>query len=69
MHDFTEVQARDLFDSAWGKGLLDQRQGRYVIPVPSMEDWLISNYGREQITLPASDRERHRSPGMAFGGR
>ena len=68
MQDFTEVQARDLFDSAWGKGLLDQRQGRYVIPVPSMQDWLTSNYGREQITLPASDRERHRSPGRDFGG-
>ena len=26
--------------------VLDMRQGRYIITVPSMQDWLISNYGR-----------------------
>ena len=69
MQEFTEEQATALFDSAWGKGLLDQRRGRYIIPVPSMQDWLISNYGREQIQLPEPDQVRHRNPGVDFGGR
>lgn len=69
MQEFTEAQSRALFESAWGQGLLDQRQGRFVIPVPSMQDWLVSHYRREQIQLPESDLARHRSPGMDFDGR
>lgn len=69
MQEFTEAQSGALFESAWGQGLLDQRQGRFVIPVPSMQDWLVSNYRREQIHLPEPDMARHRSPGVDFDGR
>ena len=69
MQEFTEAQSGALFESAWEQGLLDQRQGRFVIPVPSMQDWLVSNYRREQIQLPESDMARHRNPGVDFGGR
>lgn len=66
--DSEPAKAEDLFDRAWGQGVLDMRQGRYVITVPSMQDWLISNYGREQIKMLESDRVRHRSPGRGIGG-
>lgn len=69
MQEFTEAQSRALFESAWGQGLLDQRQGRFVIPVPSMQDWLASNYRREQIQLPGLDQGHHRNAGVDFGGR
>jgi len=66
---FERAKAEDLFDRAWDQGVLDMRQGRYIITVPSMQDWLISNYGREQIQLPKPDLARHRSPGVDFGDR
>ena len=37
-----------VFKRALKKGVLDHRDGRYAIPIPSMFDWLINNYFIEQ---------------------
>jgi hypothetical protein len=54
--DFGPDEAEDLFNRAWNKGLLDERDGRYIIPIPSMQDWLVSNYARERINFPQEPR-------------
>lgn len=41
-------EAAKLFRRAARQGAIDERRGRYVIPVPSMQDWLVSNYARAQ---------------------
>ena len=41
-------EAAQLFRRAARQGAIDERSGRYVIPVPSMHDWLVSNYARAQ---------------------
>lgn len=47
-------QADKLFRRAARQGAIDERRGRYVIPVPSMQDWLVSNYARAQDKAEAS---------------
>ena len=37
-------EADTVFRRALHNGVLDHRDGRYVIPIPSMFDWLIDNY-------------------------
>ena len=49
IQDYSQDKAKTLFRRAVERGIIDERGGRYVIPVPSMHDWLISNYAREQI--------------------
>ena len=41
-------EADTAFKRALKKGVLDHRDGRYAIPIPSMFDWLINNYFIEQ---------------------
>ncbi len=41
-------EADAVFKRALKKGVLDHRDGRYAIPIPSMFDWLINNYFIEQ---------------------
>ena len=50
--DYSQDKAETLFRRAVERGIIDERSGRYVIPVPSMHDWLVSNYAREQIKFP-----------------
>ena len=38
--DFGPDKAEELFYQALDKGLLDEHDGRYVIPIPSMHTWL-----------------------------
>lgn len=38
--DFGPDKAEKLFYQALDKGLLDEHDGRYVIPIPSMHTWL-----------------------------
>jgi len=48
-------KAKDLFKRALERGILHSRQdGAYTIPIPSMQNWLISNYTPEKN---ASTRE------------
>ncbi len=39
-----EQEADTVFKRALRKGVLDHRNGRYVIPIPSMRHWFIANY-------------------------
>ena len=41
-------EAKELFRRAEEKGIIDRRDGRYIVPIPSMHDWLVSNYARIQ---------------------
>ena len=69
--DYSQDKAETLFRRAVERGLIDERGGRYVIPVPSMHDWLVSNYACEQIKFPHGTPPIHsledRSSGVDFG--
>ncbi len=47
-------KAKDLFRRATEKGVLHSHDGAYSIPIPSMQTWLLENYGRERVYLPSS---------------
>ena len=42
--NYNQDKADDIFHQALEKGIIDERSGRYSIPIPSMHDWLVSNY-------------------------
>ncbi len=45
--------ADNLFKQALEQGIIDKRKGGYYgVPIPSMQTWLIEEYGREQIDMP-----------------
>ena len=44
LQDVEKQEASEIFKLALHNGVLDHRNGRYVIPIPSMFDWLIDNY-------------------------
>ncbi len=47
--EYSKEEADDLFDKALAKGIIDERDdGDYGIPIPSMQTWLIEEYGRER---------------------
>ncbi len=46
LQDFGPEKARDLFNRALAKGVLHSQDELYSIPIPSMQNWLISNYAR-----------------------
>ena len=41
-------EAKELFRRAQYCGILHKQSGRYAVPIPSMHDWLVSNYARIQ---------------------
>jgi len=43
----THDEAADLFNQALEQGVIDERDGRYGIPIPSMQTWLLNEYGRD----------------------
>ena len=45
-------KARGIFHRALHKGILDERDNCFAVPVPSMHDWLVSNYAHKQIKFP-----------------
>ena len=53
--DHGTEKAKDIFRRAVEKGVIDERDGLYVVPIPSMHDWLVSNYARIQVKVD-SDR-------------
>ncbi len=69
--DHGAEKADELFHRAAEKGIIDERDGRYVIPIPSMHDWLVSNYARERISsppeTPSVPSTEDRNSGMDFG--
>ncbi len=68
--DHGAEKAQELFRRAVEKGIIDERNGRYVIPIPSMYDWLAHNYTHERIEFPHKTSHiqhlGHRSSGMDF---
>ncbi len=44
LQDAGNQKASDIFKLALQNGVLDNRNGRYAIPIPSMFDWFIDNY-------------------------
>ncbi len=47
LQTFNKDEAEVIFKRALHKGLLDKRKNDYVIPIPSMHNWLVSNYAIE----------------------
>ena len=45
-------EAEKLFRRALHRGILHRRRATYVIPIPSMHDWLVTNYSHIQIKSP-----------------
>ena len=50
--EFSKDEAEGIFKRALHKGVLDARGDSYVIPIPSMHDWLVSNYAPELKRTP-----------------
>ncbi len=44
--DYNHDMAEKIFTLALHKGILDMRENRYVVPIPSMHDWLVDNFAR-----------------------
>ncbi len=63
--DYDHNTAARLFLRAVYKGILDERDNRYVVPIPSMHNWLVDNFSRiqEPIFPP------HSSMPMGFDSR
>jgi len=49
-------KASELFDHLLEREIIDKRDdGRYGIPIPSMQKWLLDEYGQERIEIPRED--------------
>ncbi len=58
MQEYDEQFAEDLFNKALKKGIIDERDdGRYGVPIPSMQTWLIEEYGRKQTDMSEIEDE------------
>ncbi len=44
LHEFSRDKVEEVFTLALHKGMLDKWKNDYVIPIPSMHEWLISSY-------------------------
>ena len=49
--DYNPDMAEKIFTLALHKGILDERENRYVVPIPSMHDWLVDNFSRYRAPL------------------
>ena len=49
--DYGHDEAEKIFRQALHKGILDERDNHFVVPIPSMHDWLVSKYASEQIDI------------------
>ena len=50
-HEHGPEKASELFHKALHHGILHKRRGSYAVPIPSMQDWLVSGYapGHDQF--------------------
>ena len=50
-HEYGPEKASELLHKALHHGIMHKRRGRYAVPIPSMQDWLVSGYapGHEQF--------------------
>ncbi len=65
--EYGETEAEKLFNRALHRGVLHRYQGTYVVPIPSMQDWLVTNYAHIQTKSPPQTMEIRRSPGRNPG--
>ncbi len=57
--EYSKEEADHLFNKALEKGIIDERDdGDYGIPIPSMQTWLIEEYGRDRMELPRGSVSR-----------
>ncbi len=56
--DYDHDTAEKIFTLALHKGILDMRDNRYVVPIPSMHDWLVDNFARYRAPLFPPDYPR-----------
>ncbi len=57
--EYSKEEADYLFNKALEKGIIDERDdGDYGIPIPSMQTWLIEEYGRDRMELPRGEVSR-----------
>ena len=49
--DYDHDTAEKIFTLALHKGILDMRDNLYVVPIPSMHDWLVDNFARYRAPL------------------
>jgi hypothetical protein len=65
------VDPEALFKKALRKGVLEERNGEYRVPIPSMRDWLQDEYARESIEIPREGQLGHTRPprGEQLGNR
>ncbi len=65
--EYGETEAEKLFNRALHRGVLHRYQGTYVVPIPSMQDWLVTNYAHIQTKSPPQTMEIRRSSGRNLG--
>jgi len=53
--EYSQKEAEDLFNKALEQGIIDERDGNYGVPIPSMQTWLLNEYGRDRIEIPRED--------------
>ncbi len=58
--DYGELEAKKMFDRVLHGSILYKRNGVYAIPIPSMQNWLVSNYAHIQIKPLPQEQETHR---------
>ncbi len=49
--DYNHDTAEKIFTLVLHKGILDERENRYLVPIPSMHDWLVDNFARYRAPL------------------
>ncbi len=49
--EFSEDKAGEIFTLALHKGILDMRGNLYVVPIPSMHNWLVDNFACHRAPL------------------
>jgi len=52
LQEYSQKDAEDLFNISLEKGIIDERNGDYGVPIPSMHTWLLNEYTIERIELP-----------------
>ena len=69
--EYGDNESKQLFQRFIEKGILAKYGIGYAVPIPSMHDWLASNYVREQIKFPREtlhiQHSDDRNSGIDFG--
>lgn len=54
--EYDSEKAKSLFNKAVERGILHSQDEIYIIPIPSMRNWLVSNYARERVEISQTTR-------------